>query len=440
MRTTSILLILQFLLYAPLSFAKTENTIQTKKIVPFALVKMLRHELDTNQEVYFNQDDITRKADRIDEQVTDEIVADILDQLKDSSYSFKEIKAKINQSLIREEQERLIELKYLLSKAPTGKLDQFFKQAMQDGMYQGDYQFYYDSAYNKLEKIEVLMQMLNSDFSLIRSQNAKHLGMMNRDQLIKHVEKTGRLSLHKNNRALKAVIIVLTIAAAGLITWGVVSAVKKRHERKKAELNADYDQREEDAYNQHLDDIQSLEDVFAERERLREEGYVWQVCSVTTTPKTSSCSYDFNTYSGNEVCTTRCLKNAQGLETMHQTNCSSGFIPSNCFNTNPTVAGYNDGYDDGYNDGYNVGYDRAYDSAYRTAYDNAYSQAYYTGYNDGYNSGFDSGWNSGYDAGYSAGSSKMMSKSLNEIDDRELGFQKGYSAGYAYALQLKTGF
>lgn len=260
---------------------------------------------------------------------------------------------------------------------------------------------------------------------------------MDREQLIAHIEKTGRLGVHKNGRVMKTVIIVLTIAAAGLITWGIVSAVKKRHERKKAELNADYDQREEDAYNQHLDDIQTLEETFAERERLREEGYVWQVCSVTTTPKTSSCSYDFNTYSGNEICTTRCLKNAAGSEAMHQTNCSSGFIPSNCFNTNPTVAGYNDGYDDGYSSGYSVGYDRAYDSAYRSAYDNAYSQAYNSGYNDGYNSGFNAGWDDGYDDGWYAGSSKMRT---NTQDERELGFQKGYGAGYAYALQLKAGF
>jgi hypothetical protein len=432
MKIISYLLILQFLFYTPYGTSQVET--QKVKQIPFALVKMLKHELTVNSDHYFTDDELSFKAAQIDKKVTNEVVSEIVKQLKDSSFSFESIKANINQGLIQEEQNKLIEIKYLLSLAPSQKLDDFFHEALKYGMYSNEYKFLYQSAYNQLEKIEVLMQMINQDFSLIRSQNAKQLGMMNREQLIKHFESTDELMHYKNNKVLTAVIIVLTVAAAGFITWGVISATKARHERKKSELNADYDQRERDAYAQHLKDIKTLEEFFAERERLREEGYVWQICSVTTTPKTSSCSYDFRSYSGDEVCTTRCLKNATGHELMHAKNCSSGFIPSNCFNKNPAVAGYDDGYAVGWNNGYDVAYTRAYNDAYSSAYNNAYSYAYSRGYDRGYNAGFNAGWSDGY---YDYSNKKM---GLVEEDDNALGYQKGFSEGYSYALQLKTGF
>jgi hypothetical protein len=293
------------------------------------------------------------------------------------------------------------------------------------------------------------MQMLAGDLSLIRSQNAKQLGLMSRADILKQIETTGTLMNYKGSKVVMIVIIVLAVAAAGFITWGVVSATKARHERKKKEVNEDFDNQEQAARDQHVQDVQSLEEVFAERERLREEGYVWQVCSTTTSTKTASCSYDFLAYQGEEVCVTRCLKQPQtGAETMHTKTCLSAFIPNNCFQKNPSVAGYDDGYDSGFGSGYNVGYDRGYDSAYNSAYNNAYSNAYNSGYNSGYNAGFSAGYSDGaadwaYDNSETDSTLKgrmpIQSILKGNDDEHALGYKKGFQEGYGYALQLKVG-
>lgn len=420
-------------LFLESTFVRVQAQTPTRKS-SFVLMKVLEKELKENPDFYFSKEEMSSRNQLIDNEVTDESIDNIKKQLADQTIPLSDIKQTIHAGLIQEEQLRLIELKYLLSKSGPDKLDHFFSESFKKGMYPSDFNLAYQSAYNQNEKLEVIMQMLASDVSSIRSQNAKQIGLMSREQLMTHLEATGRLTQNKN-KTLKIVIIVLTIAAAGFITWGVVSAVKTRHERKKKEAEESYNQQEQVARDQHASDILSLEQTFAERERLREEGYVWQVCSTTTTQKTSSCNYDYNTYSGNEVCVTRCLKQAQtGLEAMHTKTCLSAFIPNNCFTKNPTAAGYDDGYDDGYDQGYDIGYDRGYDNAYYPAYNSSYSSAYYNGYNDGYSSGF----NAGYNAAPSSSKINTIASLLKIQDEREMGFQKGYSEGYSYALQLAT--
>lgn len=321
----------------------------------------------------------------------------------------------------------------------------FFNQAMKDGTYSQDFKMSYFSAYNQREKIEILMQMLSSDVSLIRSQNAKQLGLMTRAEILKQLETTNTLMNYKNDKVVMILIIVLTVAAAGFITWGVISATKARHERKKKELNDEFDQAEQNAQNQYNADIATLDQVFAERARLREEGYVWQVCATTTSVKSASCSYDYKTHAGEEVCVTHCLKQPQtGAEAMHSKTCLSSYIPNNCFQKNPTAAGYDDGYDDGYS----VGYDRGYDTAYDSAYSSGYNSAYQSGYDSGYSSGFSSGYSDGVaDSPSDTDEGSMKSfkpKNLKDLlsgeeDDRASGYKKGFQEGYTYALQLKVG-
>lgn len=439
------ILVLNFALYPQQGVAQVKA--DAPKKVTFSLVKLLAHELKSNPKDYFSDEELSQKEAIMEKAVTNSAVEDIKKKLKDESYNFGEIKQQIQAQLLLEEQNKLIELKNVLAHASPDKLDVFFKQAMKDGYYAEDFKMSYMSAYNQLEKIEVLMQMLSSDLSMIRSQNAKQIGLMTRADLLKQLESTGTLMTYKNDKVIMVLIIVLTVAVAGLATWGIISATKARHERKKKELNDQFDQAEQDAINQHNQDIKTLEQVFAERERLREEGYVWQVCATTTTMKTASCSYDFKTHAGEEVCVTHCLKQPQtGLEAMHSKSCLSSYIPNNCFTKNPTAAGYDDGYDSGYDHGYDVGYDRGYDNAYTPAYNNAYSSAYNSGYDSGYSSGFSSGYSDGAaDYADTEGSLKMLKPAglrailTGEEDERALGYKKGFQEGYAYALQLKVG-
>ena len=434
-RLISYILIMHFALYPQGGVAAPAP--KAAKKVTFSLVKLLAFELKNNSKDYFSAEELSRKEAIVDKSITNTALEEIKAKLKNESYSFEEIKQQIQAQLLLEEQNKLIELKVILSKASSEKLDLFFNQAMDDGSYDQDFRMSYTSAYNQLEKIEVLMQMLSSDISLIRSQNAKQLGLMSRADLLKQLETTGTLMSYKNDKVVMVLIIVLTVAAAGLITWGVVSATKARHERKKKEINDEYDRKEQDAKNQYAADVKSVDQIFAEREKYREEGYVWQVCSTTTSTKTSSCSYDYKSYSGEEVCVTHCLKQPQtGAEVMPSKSCLSSYIPNNCFVKNPTAAGYDDGYANGNKRGYSVGYDAGYDSAYQSAYNQAYSAAY--------SSGYDSGYSAGFDAGYSDGSSKSKTSHLKTLlagddDERAQGYKKGFREGYTYALQLKVG-
>lgn len=444
-RLISYILIMHFSLYPQAGVSATTQPKQAEKKVTFSLVKILANEMKVNSKEYFSAEELSLKESIMDKSVTNSAMEDIKKKLKNESYSLAEIKQQLQVQLLLEEQNKMIELKYILSKVSQEKLDVFFKQAMKDGYYSPDFKMSYQSAYNQPEKIEILMQMLSSDVSMIRSQNAKQIGLMSRADILKQLEETGALMSYKNDKVVMVLIIVLSIAAAGLITWGVVSATKARHERKKKQLNDEFDQAEINAQNQHANDIKTLEQIFAERERLREEGYVWQVCSTTKTNKTASCSYDFKTHAGEEVCVTHCLKQPQtGAEAMHSKTCLSAYIPNNCFQKNPTAAGYDDGYDHGYS----VGYDRGYDNAYSSAYNNAYNNAYNRGYDSGYNSGFSSGYSDGVadspddeDAGSrkSLNPSALSSLLRGEQDDHALGYKKGFQEGYTYALQLKVG-
>jgi hypothetical protein len=444
----------QYGIAAPAPQVKTE----APKKVTFSLVKQLVMDMKANPETYFSKEELSLKAKLVDKSVTNDVMANIKKKLSDSSYDLAATKQEILSQLTVEQQNKLIELKYALSHVDGVKLDRFFRTAMKDGLYSRELQYSYDSAYGSREKLEVLMQMLNSDMSMILSQNAKEIGKMDRAALLKQLETTGSFMTIKDDKTTTILIIVLTIAAAGLLTWGIMSSTKARYEKKTKEMNEDYDNREQQAIDENNQKIASLDQTFAERARLRDEGYTWQVCSTTKTAKTSVCSYDHKSYGGEQVCVTNCLKNPAGLETGHVQTCLSAYIPNNCFFKNETEAGYDDGYDDGYDEGYDVGYDRAYDAAYnqeyQRAYDSAYSSAFNSGYDSGYNSGFSAGYDDGYDDNYVPpapectsdcdGSAKALARlkaivTPKEEDERAQGYRKGFQEGYAYALQLKVG-
>lgn len=461
-RVLSSVLVLHFALAPQFVSAAPVPAPQAKAVeskVTFSLVKQLVMDMKTSPETYFSKEELSMKAKLLDKSVTNDVMANIKKKLLNPAIDLSATKQEILGQLTTEQQNKMIELKFALSKLDGVKLDRFFRTAMRDGIYSPELQYSYDSAYGSREKLEVLMQMLNSDMSMILSQNAKAIGKLDRAALLKQLEDTGSFLTIKDDKTTTVLIIVLTIAAAGLLTWGIMSSTKARYEKKTKEMNEDYDRREQAAIDENAKKIASLDQTFAERARLRDEGYTWQVCKTERTPKTSICSYDHKSYGGEEVCVTNCLKNPAGVETGHIKTCLSAYIPNNCFVKNPTEAGYDDGYDHGYDNGYNVGYDRAYDAAYNQeynrAYDNAYSSAYNAGYDSGYNSGFSAGYDDGYDDNYvppkpectsNCGSMKAMKNMMNifranaqEEDDRAQGYRKGFQEGYAYALQLKVG-
>lgn len=447
----------QFVTAAPVPQAKTEAPAK----VTFSLVKQLVMDMKTSPETYFSKEELSMKAKLIDSSVTNEVMAGIKKKLQNPAIDLAATKQEILAQLTVEQQNKMIELKYALSRLDSAKLDRFFRTAMRDGVYSRDLQFSYDSAYGSREKLEVLMQMLNSDMSMILTQNAKAIGKLDRAALLKQIDETGSFLTIKSDKTTTVLIIVLTIAAAGLLTWGIMSSTKARYEKKTKEMNDDYDRREQQAIDENNQKIATLDQTFAERARLRDEGYTWQVCKTERSTKSSVCSYDHKSYAGEEVCVTNCLKNPAGQETGHVKTCLSAYVPNNCFWKNETEAGYDDGYDHGYDNGYNVGYDRAYDSAYnqeyQRAYDNAYSSAYNSGYDSGYSAGFDAGYDDGYDDNYTPpapeptcttdcdSGMKAMKNMLNlfragaDEDERAQGYRKGFQEGYAYALQLKVG-
>jgi hypothetical protein len=228
-RLLTAILVSHFALYPQHGIAQSApvNKDSPRKVT-FSLVKQIVVDMHENPETYFSKEELSLKAKLLDGAVTSEVIADIKKKLTDNSYSLAEVKQQILSQLHSEQQSKLIELKYALSKIDSKKLDMFFRTALRDGFYDSELQWTYDSAYGQREKLEVLMQMLQSDMGMILTQNAKQIGLMSREELLKQVETTGSFMTIKNSDVKTVLIIVLTIAAAGLLTWGIVSATKTR--------------------------------------------------------------------------------------------------------------------------------------------------------------------------------------------------------------------
>lgn len=431
-----------------------------KKRTPNAVLKVLQQEIDKNESFYFPERYAGIQKHTLGDEVTkahDELIA----KLEDTSFNFDAIKQELIVKMELEEQTQLDDFRYVLKRMTSDDLDKVFKASMKKGIYPEALQSNYDYAFNMAEKREVVMTMMMGDLQRVKSATIKRIGMADRAQLIEELKTSDSLFRYKNREWKNIVIVVLTLALAGFASWAIMSSIKKSYAEKTEDMHDDFDQAETDLEEDYRQRNEDLLATFEERARLREEGYVWQICSTTSSVKTASCSFDYKTHSGLEICQTRCLKNpTTGEETMHSTSCSSAYIPSNCFLRNQYDIGWDEGYEDGYDNAYYEAYQRAYDDAYSTYYSDAYSEAYGRGYDYGYSSGYSDGLSEaeyddtsddiveddtcydddldGYcDPGMDPSLEKVF-PSLKSNDDVFMGYKKGYREGYAYATSLLT--
>jgi hypothetical protein len=392
------LLVVQLAFLPRQSFARQQqkDDAPAERIVKHSnlVVKLLRKEVEHNSAFYYPDTELGIKSEIINKEVARTELDSVIERLEDDSYSLEEIKSNIIQRIHEEEQAQFVEMRYIVKVAPVETLNQIFEESLKNGFYPETLRDEYEMAYGAKEKRAIVLAMIKTDFSRIKSNTVKRLGFLDREALLKEMQQHKAFFEVKGRDTWKMVLVViLTAAVAGYLGWAIMSSTKKRWDRKIEELEEDYDQMEEDLRIEYQNREAELRRILEERARLRDEGYIWTICSTRTEVQNVSCSYDYNSYSGAEVCVTRCLKNpSTGDSVYHSETCSSSFIPNNCFLPNPYDSGWDDGYDSGYNNGYNTAYDRAYWAAYYDEYDRGYDAAYDSGYNSGYNSGFSDGY------------------------------------------------
>ncbi len=393
---------------------------------------------------------------------------EVLKKLKDSSVGLDGIRRDIVKRIQEEERIQLIELKYVLSKITPDKIDAMFETAMERGNYPETLRLEYELAYGSVEKKSVLYKLMASDLSRVKSQVLKKLGMMTRTELIKEIEFSDQLLSAKGANWRVILVVVLSVAAAGLVSWALVSASKKRWERKQKEMERDYANRSNQADSQHPIDMENavidhenatqniidtwenntanahtnhenamveIQETFDLRAYLRDNGFVWMVCSVTQTQVSQFCTYNNTVYTGTKVCSKYCLKNPQTGQiagTESSLICANATVPMNCNTPNAFDTGFSSGYSNGYDDGYETRYNSSYNDAYNAAYNSYYDSGHSDGYWDGRGDGYDDGYSDGYSAGLSDGN-------YDESQSYQQGYSAGYSDGYNYARAIFGG-
>lgn len=432
--------------------AETEKTDSKPAIAYRVALQTLRDMAAKNP-----NDFIDPSETRPDQNVTDKVAMmeanqAMLKKVNDNSYSMSEVRAEIRIRLESEFGDSVAKIRNMLQRMDTTALDQLAKTSFEKGRYSPELKMEYETAYLLNEKRDVLYQLLYSDLLDAKSDATKRLGLMERKTLAKELSGTNSLLNMKGDGAKIAIIVILSIVAAGLISAGIVSGIKNAHARKSKELENEYEKKTAEEIIRHqkeLDDMikkhgqdiintneywalktQQLQQAFADRAAIREAGYTWQICSTTTQSMTVTCPYDHKTYVGTQKCANYCLKNPAGQQLgVNQLICSSAQIPWECYRANAYDSGYgagaDKGYDDGYTHGYNEEYARAYNSAYQDYYDIAYDEGYTTGYQHGFDDGYSDGLADGKYDGYHDG-----------YDD---GYPEGYAAGYDYGLEVGSG-
>ena len=397
------------------------------------VIQGLKDEMTKNPYTFVDDDENTS-----DDVMTNKAMAladleNTISLLKDETQPLELIKEDLVKQALEEEEIQVLELNRLLIRMSTEQLDRVFETAQKSGNYSSDLFLDYLSAYKADEKRAVMLNLAREDIFRIKTATLKRLGIMDRAALIRELEATKSvLNVKGKDTWLVIAAIILTVAAAGFLGWAIVKGVKNRFIRKSHEMDEEYQHKFDEAYADYLKDEQDVINFWKEREELREQGYVWTICSTTQSNKTMTCSYDHRAYSGSEVCVTRCLKNpSTGTETHKMTSCTSAYIPSNCMVMNPYEKGYNDGYNQGYPDGYHDGYQDKYWKGYYDYYSKGYDAGYVRGYDYGYNDGFADGYaQAEYDATHRAG------KNAGGGDSVQKGYTTGYQQGYAQAMAL----
>lgn len=457
---------------APVRSAVAAETEVSKPAVAYRVALLtLRDLVKENPENFVDPSDREPDSAFADKVSMMEANQALLAKVNDTSYTLAEIRGDLIKRLNEEEAAQVIEIRNLLLKMDDRDVEKITTDSFAKGHYSDELKMRYDTAYFLNEKKEVVFDLLRADLSDAKSDALKRLGLMDRKLLAKEISGTSNLLNTKGDGWKVALIIVLSVIAAGLISYGVVSAVKSRHERKLRELDAEYKKKNqdletsdknrtaeeiaadkkatEDALNQHGQDMQNtntawqnktdaLNKLYSDRAALREAGYTWQVCKTTTQATTVTCPYDHKTYVGNQVCAQYCLKDTKG-NTLPVSDliCSSKEIPWSCYTPSAVDTGTAKGRTDGYNDGYDYGYSVEYTKAYNQAYQDYYKIAYDSGYSRGYQYGFDDGYNDGISDGKYKGYNDGKVDGYSHGD--EDGYPLGYSVGYTYGQQVAAG-
>lgn len=395
-RTLAIVLAASLALPAPV-FAKNAPRPRVEKVghafLNHPLLRSVNAEIEKNPAFYYRDAELsTSQAIENKGYALVETEA-VIRKLEDDSIPMEEVKRDLIRLALAEEEAQAIELKYLVRKMPSETVASLTESALKSGLYPRELNQRYRTLYTLNERQAFLQELLRSELGQIRSVTLKRIGKMDRADLLNELRTTRTLLGSKSKEKWKIVLIVaISVAAAGFVSWAVISATQKKYDRKTRDADRDHQKRSDDLKKTWQTKEDELQAIYDARAKLRDEGYVWTVCGTSTRNVSIACSYDFTRHSGPEQCVTRCMRQPQtGQEALHETSCSSAFVPNNCLVKNPYVAGYETGYGSGYDEGYATSYDRAYQEAYRDYYQ--------PNYNRGYDAAYDTGYNAGYTAG-----------------------------------------
>jgi hypothetical protein len=457
------------MMISPVMAKQEEKASEVQKIAPKQLfLHLLKKELTDTPEKYLGEYDLDHESKVEDSDAALEANLEFVQMIDDTSIPLSETRKLLVQKIREEESLQKVEFEQILLKVDMEKAEELFELALRDGKYSQDFRMEFDTAYTNAEKKRVLASLLFQDLTQIKSDLIKRVGRLGRIELRKELETAQ--SILNEGRFLKGkdwkiiLVTILSVAAAGFVSWAIISATKKRYDRKlekerkkfeelHADLPGEYSDLTTDANQFHADELQrmidehsdrmsqaeidhanrviDLQNAFSTRASLRDQGYVWSICNVQERTVTQTCPYNLNTYTGVERCVSHCMKNPSTGDTLGQTDliCANASIPMNCNIPNAYNTGNANGEVEGYLDGYDI--------AYRDAYDDAYTRAY----NDYYSRGYDDGKPRGYDDGYNDGYSDGLSEGEYESDrSYEDGYSEGYSVGYNYAIDTLFGF
>src|SRR5690606_23701802 len=133
---------------------------------------------------------------------------------------------------------------------------------------------------------------LASEIAQIRTVTLKRIGKMDRDQLLQELKSTRTLLGTKGKDKWKTVLVIaLSVAAAGLVTWAVVSATQRKWDKKRQELEDGEKKRQDDLKKEWASQEEELEAIYQARADLRDRGFVWSICGTQDFTTTVGCSY-----------------------------------------------------------------------------------------------------------------------------------------------------
>ena len=104
---------IQLLCLTPQGYAVEKNYIEPDKAKHRTLYDLLRKDLEINQTRYFSKEELEKKTILAEQEVSNEEIANIKNELKDSSYSTISIKHKLKKLMLKESENHIIEMKFM---------------------------------------------------------------------------------------------------------------------------------------------------------------------------------------------------------------------------------------------------------------------------------------------------------------------------------------